>query len=277
MTALAPTPPGARVDVWLVEAGRGGDHGAPAHASCRLLDDGERSAIARLRAARDRRDYLAAHLLLRLALSRAAAGRVPPAQWRFDRSPGGRPSLAPGFGVRPDFSLSRSSGLAAVAVAAEGCRVGVDAERADRPVGHIPADVALSGAERSHLARRRPHRQPEEFLTRWTLKEAYGKLRGCGVCLPLERLEVAVSRAGRARIVRTEAGLRPPEGLHLESRLVRTAAGVYRASLAVLCPPGVRPRVTFHLCETLWQEGEEEACHARDGVAGKRDAGGEAA
>ena len=240
--------PDARVDVWLAPIGAG-DFGT----SYALLDDRERAALNRLRITGDRRGYLVSHLLLRLALSRAAASAVPPARWRFERSPGGRPSVASDAGLpRLDFSLSRSSGLAVVAVAnTVDCRVGVDAERSDRALCCIPDDVALSPAERAHLARFSSARQPAEFLTLWTLKEAYGKLRGCGVCLPLERLEVATSPA---RLVRTEEGLPPPKGLHVESRRIGTAEAVYRVSLAINCPPGLRPRVTFHLLDTLWPD-----------------------
>jgi 4'-phosphopantetheinyl transferase len=172
-----------------------------------------------------------------------------------------------------DFSLSRSSGLAAVAVAStEGCRVGIDAERCDLALRCIPADVALSPAERSHLARLPAERQPAEFLTTWTLKEAYGKLLGRGVCLPLERLEVAASPA--ARLVRTEEGLPPPDDLHLETRQVRTADGVYRASFAAQGPPGVRPRAAFHLLDTLWPDGGDvPRLPAADGGAGRRRPG----
>jgi len=77
--------------------------------------------------------------------------------------------------------------------ATRGCRVGVDAEPCDRPLCCIPADVALSPAERSQLASFPPHRQPSEFIRLWTLKEAYGKLRGRGICLPMERVELSVS------------------------------------------------------------------------------------
>jgi hypothetical protein len=149
----------------------------------------------------------------------------------------------------------------------DGCRVGVDAERVDRPLYCIPADVALSPAERSRLARCPSARQPAEFLTLWTLKEAYAKVHGCGVCLPLDRLEVAVSTGGRGRIVRTEQGLRPPKELQLESREIRTAASAYRASLAVQCPPGVRPRVTFHPPDTLRTDAAGMPCLLPDGVA----------
>jgi hypothetical protein len=46
--------------------------------------------------------------------------------------------------------------------------------------------------------------------------------------------------------------LAPSEDLHLETRQVHTARGVYRTSLAILCPPGVRPRVSFRVLDTVW-------------------------
>jgi 4'-phosphopantetheinyl transferase len=249
------------VDVWLIDVAAAGDLGG-----ARLLDDGDRAVLHRLRVEDDRRSYLVAHVLLRLALSRMAKGRVPPAGWRFDRSAWGRPSVASASGApKLDFSLTRSSGLAAVAVAnAEGCRVGIDAERRDRPLCCIPADVVLSPAERSQLATFPPCRQASEFLKLWTLKEAYGKLRGRGICFPLERVEIAVSPE---RLVRTEDGLDTPEDLHLESRRVRTATGVYHTSLAVRCPPGVRPRASFRVLDTVWPNpGEDPQLPADEGA-----------
>jgi hypothetical protein len=153
--------------------------------------------------------------------------------------------------------------------------VGVDAERSDRPLHCTPADVALSPAERLHLASCPSDRRPAEFLKLWTLKEAYGKLRGHGICLPLERLEVAVSPA---RVVRTEEGLRPPKDLHLETRQVHTADGVYRTSLAIQCPPGVRPRAAFHLLDTLWADaGDVPRLPADDGAGERHTMKGEGA
>lgn len=140
MSGIGTSAPIASIDVWLVGVGAVGDVGAA------LLNDDERAVLNRLRVEHDRRNYLVAHLLLRLSLSRAVKGSVPPARWRIDRSSSGRLSVASMCGAPwLDFSLSRSSGLAVVAIAStEGCQVGVDAERCDRPLCCIPADVTLS-------------------------------------------------------------------------------------------------------------------------------------
>lgn len=229
-------PHDARVDVWLVSGDETAPFSAPLDDRYGLLDDDDRAALRRLRVAGDRRSYLVCHLLLRLALSHASQGRVPPERWRFARSAHGRPSVAGPQLSGLDFSLSRSSGLSVVAVAeAEGCRVGVDAERSDRPLCCIPEDVGLSPTERAHLASCPSARRPAEFLKVWTLKEAYGKLCGCGICPAPERVEV-------------------PEGVHTETHQISTAGGVYRTSLAVQSPAGVRPRVRFHRLDTLWPD-----------------------
>jgi phosphopantetheinyl transferase len=158
--------------------------------------------------------------------------------------------------------------LSVVAIAHDaGCRVGVDAERTDSPLTCIPADVALSPAEREHVEGVSSLHQPQEFLKLWTLKEAYMKLRGCGVGVGLEQVEVALSPA---RLVRTEEGHEPPTDLHLETRPIHTAAGVYCVSLAVQCPPGVRPQVTFHLLETLWPDPREGRRLPVEGVVESR-------
>jgi 4'-phosphopantetheinyl transferase len=238
--------PGAQVEVWLAPIVR-----TTAALPWQMLDESERSTLALLRRADARDSFLTGHILLRRALSRAAKNRVPPDGWRFTRSAGGRPEVAADVGIGAlSFSLSRSSGLAAVAVTgAAGCEVGVDAERVDTPLACIPDDVALSPAEQWRLARDPPGERSAQFLKLWTLKEAYAKLRGRGVCMTLERIEID---CGSGRLMGTEEGDEPPADLHLITRQVRTPRGTYWISLAAQCPVGVCPEATFHLLETAW-------------------------
>src|SRR5512137_442137 len=91
-----------------------------------LLDGPERARHARLVVEADRIDYLAAHSLLRLALS--AHSGVAPRAWRTVPGPHGKPSVAePLDWTRLSFSLSHTRGRVAVAVAVDRA-VGVDAE-----------------------------------------------------------------------------------------------------------------------------------------------------
>src|SRR5207253_1525523 len=81
---------------------------------------------------RDRREYAAAHALLRTSLSRHAD--VAPESWTFHDEPGGKPSpvLEPGM---PNLScnLSHTRGLVACAIAL-GHPVGIDVEAIDRKI-----------------------------------------------------------------------------------------------------------------------------------------------
>lgn len=104
-----------------------------------LLDDRERSRVARCANEADR-----GRMLLGAALLRAAAGTllgVPAAELRVDRTctdcggGHGRPTV-PGTDI--DLSVSHSGGVVAVATLVGGGRVGVDVERVGgRPVADV--------------------------------------------------------------------------------------------------------------------------------------------
>ena len=147
-----------------------------------LLDGDESAAACRLRLPEDRRDYTAAHALLRRMLT-AASPEVPPKSWLFDRPRGGKPRLRSGVGDDPPlrFSLSHTQGLVVCAVSAA-FEVGVDAER-DSPtldVDEVRATVCSAG-ELAQLDRVFNWTRASRFLDLWTLKEAYVKARGIGI------------------------------------------------------------------------------------------------
>ena len=165
------------VELWLADPADAGD------AALALLDVEERARMGRFVFEKDRRLYLAAHALVRRALSRRAA--VDPAAWRFVAEAGGRPVIAGPAPVPPlRFNLSHCKGLVACAVA-EGRDVGVDVEA----LGELPRDLIdriCAPAEAAALRALPPEAQPERFFTLWTLKEAYVKARGQGLALPVE-------------------------------------------------------------------------------------------
>jgi len=167
------------VHVWAVE--EGGDDQTQLLA---VLDADERARAARFRFERHRREFVAAHWLLRRALS-YYDGR-PPAAWRFASEPGGRPVIAgDSHGRGPlRFSLSHAGGGALVAVTHE-LAVGVDLEgQASLARINEIAPRILNASEciawQHDLDRPRAARFA---LTRWTLKEAYAKARGLGLKL----------------------------------------------------------------------------------------------
>ena len=159
-----------------------------------LLSADERERRDRLRSFEDRRDYAAAHVLLRQALSRV--GPAAPAEWRFVRRTGGKPALdaAQAGSSALEFSLSHTRGLVACVVA-HGVAVGVDVERA-RPLTDA-RQIAVShfAPEEVHLLDRCTASEMEtRFLELWTLKEAYAKAIGLGLQVPLDSCVFAFER-----------------------------------------------------------------------------------
>jgi 4'-phosphopantetheinyl transferase len=159
-------------------------HGlSAAHVSAMLsaLSPDERDRQERFAFAEDRRDYVAAHVLLRTAL--ATRQETAPDGLRFGATPSGKPFLLPpsdGSPV-PAFSITHSRGVVACAVAAGG-RIGVDAESVEACARAV--DVArrvFSPAEAAALDRLADHERGAHVCALWTLKEAYSKAIGLGL------------------------------------------------------------------------------------------------
>jgi 4'-phosphopantetheinyl transferase len=180
--------------VYTVLCGRPHDDG-PAKAVEKLLDDAERARASRFRFASDRRDFVVAHALLRIALSNESG--VPPRHWRLSYDSYGKPSIsAPDGFSRLLFNLSHTKGLVACAVT-DGVPVGVDVEQV-RLLDDL-LDVARQFFARAEVIGL--EHEPEElrygrFFDIWTLKESYIKARGLGVSLPLERFSFEVGTGG---------------------------------------------------------------------------------
>jgi phosphopantetheinyl transferase len=121
-----------------------------------VLTHDEAAAFDRLKLDRDRRDYLAAHVVARLCLAEA---------WGRDRS-----------GALPDdragWSLTHADGfVACAALAAPSGSIGIDAEPLSaRPRLEMLAEAVGSPHEREQL----------DLVGLWVAKEAYLKARGEG-------------------------------------------------------------------------------------------------
>jgi 4'-phosphopantetheinyl transferase len=164
-----------------------------------VLSDLERARGERFLVAEDRRDFAAAHVLLRHALSSCAP--IAPAAWQFASGQNGKPFIAGAHAAARTlaFNLSHTRGLVACAVGRD-ARVGIDVERA-RPVSDLmglarryfaPPEAlsleALPGADRVG-----------RFVELWTLKESYLKATGSGLAAPLERFWFDLSRLPELR------------------------------------------------------------------------------
>ena len=149
-----------------------------------VLSTDERTRHARFVFARDRRDFAAAHALLRRRLSMHAA--VPPGAWAFEVEPGGKPHLDRSrFALDLTFNLSHTSGLAACGIA-HGVDIGVDVESIDRAVdGQEIAARHFSAEEIEQLSGCDAAERQARFIELWTLKEAYVKAIARGLSHPL--------------------------------------------------------------------------------------------
>jgi 4'-phosphopantetheinyl transferase len=152
------------------------------------LSPDERAQQRRFVRREDRRDFVAAHSLLRRVLSEHV--NVAPHEWAFTKGSKGKPYLASGGVDETDlsFNLSHTLGLVACAVT-RGADIGVDVEHVDRCVDTLSvADRYFSAAESVHLRECSPIERPRRFFEIWTLKEAYVKATGDGLSGRLDDL-----------------------------------------------------------------------------------------
>ena len=153
------------------------------------LDSDERARAAAFARHADAGNYIAAHALLRAALSAVARAHgidMAPAAWRYALAQRGKPHLARGtcpLDLR--FSLSHCDGLVAAAVGA-GVEVGLDVERESR---HVPAALRIARLRLSpqdHAALEAiadPTQRGRRFMALWTELEAVAKGTGLGLAM----------------------------------------------------------------------------------------------
>ncbi|WP_406284381.1 4'-phosphopantetheinyl transferase family protein [Streptomyces sp. NBC_00209] len=166
--------------------------------ACHWLDEEERHTASRFIFDRDRDQYLVAHAFVRRVLSLELG--FPESELRIRRTAKGRPFLdgedavARRSRMRPDFNLSHTRGVNAVAVG-YGRRVGIDVERVDR-TSRSRLDLfsgVFSDREQRWLGALPEERRPHALLRLWTLKEAYTKARGLGMSLPFDSFDFNLS------------------------------------------------------------------------------------
>lgn len=156
------------------------------------LDNEERARAGRLLREADRRQFIAAHTLLRVLLFWAAG--TAPRDWRFIVGFHGKPALHPDHARSAlTFNISHTSGAVACGIA-PGCPIGVDIEDGERTGRHLDiAEAYFAPSEISCLRAAPARERPALFLLFWTLKEAYIKASGQGLSLPLDRFAVSLA------------------------------------------------------------------------------------
>jgi 4'-phosphopantetheinyl transferase len=218
-TTLAP----GEVHVWCRATGSLGDVDISDAVS--LLSPDEHVRYARFRFARDRRDYAAAHSLLRTALSRYTD--VAPQSWRFREEPGGKPTLLTRDGTPPlSFNLSHTRGFVACAIA-DGPDVGIDVESLERDVHEGVAERFFSRTENAGLRQCTSEAlRARRFIELWTLKEAYVKAIGKGLSHPLDSVVFDLADPGSILFL-------PPPGVEVATWSFSLSAPTEHHCLAV--------------------------------------------
>ncbi len=148
-----------------------------------VLSPDEQHRAGRFAFEKDRRSYIAAHWLLRWALSQYHP--IPPADWKFTRSLQGKPAVeAPAIGQALQINLSHTLGMVACAVTRVG-EVGVDVESVKTREHLRIARRFFAPSEVEQLEQLPLEQHDNAFFRLWTLKEAYIKARGLGLAIDL--------------------------------------------------------------------------------------------
>jgi len=150
----------------------------------RMLDCAERERASRFWIEADRREFVAAHALLRAMLTYYFD--VPAPAWRFLVDADGKPWVDPNVGPHEiQFNLSHTRGLVAVALASRGA-IGIDVEEIDEAKADLAiAEAYFAPSEVELLQQAPPSERARCFFRLWTLKEAYIKAIGKGLSAPL--------------------------------------------------------------------------------------------
>jgi 4'-phosphopantetheinyl transferase len=152
------------------------------------LDPGERARAERFVFERHRRRFTAARGLLRETLGEELA--LDPGALRFEDAARGKPRLASGQDDGLRFNVSHSEDRLLIAIG-RGVELGVDIERVRDDIDHDAiARRFFSPPEQDALRAQPAQRRAAAFFTVWTRKEAYVKLLGGGLAIPLHSFEV---------------------------------------------------------------------------------------
>jgi 4'-phosphopantetheinyl transferase len=181
-----------------------------------MLSAEERERAEKISSAAGRTEFVFAHALIRAVLSQYHP--VAPGEWRFARSPLGKPFIrAPAAASPLRFNLSHTRGLAAGVVTLASA-AGVDVERIEPhadllavareflPAAAVRELAALAGAARTI-----------RFYEQWTRLEACAKAGGGGLISPVSPVATAEGWQGWQRRV-------PPD--HLLAAVVPAGHGI---------------------------------------------------
>ena len=140
----------------------------------------------------DRHNYLIAHALVRVVLSKYAD--IKPADWQFEANAHGRPEVIQAQLTAPlRFNLTHTKGLCACVVTLDR-QCGIDAEYMLRKNNLLKiAQRMYSPNELTQLQRLDGATLSRRFFKYWTLREAYVKALGTGLSGSSKDFEFEIS------------------------------------------------------------------------------------
>jgi 4'-phosphopantetheinyl transferase len=185
------------VHVWLVPLTESDAAVDRLHA---LLSPEERLRAARYHALIHRRRFIVRRARLRELV--ASYVGCEPSTLPVATKPGGKPYLSIDVDSRAtrrvEFSASHSGELAAFAIGPS--TIGIDLERITARPAHTAVAALFTPRERTAISDASPAAQLVRFFECWTCKEAYVKVTGRGLAIPLGAFDVsgALGREGFA-------------------------------------------------------------------------------
>lgn len=191
--AWAPGPdrpdlPDGVVDVWAASLEQAEEH---IERFRKTLADDECARVVRFASQKLRDRYAVGRGLLREILSRYL--EIAPAEVRFEYGPKGKPALSgecASSGIRFNVSHSETVFLCAVA---RGMGVGIDIEAIVPRADFLKLAQRFFAATEAAEIRSLPEiEQLPAFYACWTRKEAYGKAKGSGLSIPLNKFKVTL-------------------------------------------------------------------------------------
>jgi 4'-phosphopantetheinyl transferase len=151
-----------------------------------IINPDDRCRAERFRFERDQMRYIASHGMLRVILGYYVG--IDPAQLDFIRGIYGKPYLVDSQKGSVEFNISCSDGFALLSVTCDH-QVGIDVERVKSvPESDHTLGVFFSENERAFVNEFPTDQKPGAFFALWTLKEAHMKAIGCGLSLPVNRV-----------------------------------------------------------------------------------------
>jgi 4'-phosphopantetheinyl transferase len=200
------------------------------------LSGDERERVNRLVSGRHQHEFMTAHVVLRMVLSRYCGER--PQELDIQKTSDGKPFLTHNDAIR--FNLTHSHGRALIAIAKDR-EVGIDLEKIRPEVDIVSlANRFLSSQDQAFIGGGDSQRRHERFLQVWVAREAVFKAEGKGMKFPLHRDHVELSSDGKeGRLVRGEGG---SDGTNMPIRFLPLESGWVGAVAA----EGSDWTVTYH-------------------------------